>query len=81
MWTTRSIGSSTMKARLGQLGYSVETAHSGPIALKKFKETLIDLAIVDYYMPGMNGDVVCDGNEAAATVRSHHHFFWDLNPP
>jgi len=26
--------------------------------LKKFKETSIDLAIVDYYMPGMNGDVV-----------------------
>jgi CheY-like chemotaxis protein len=47
-----------MKARLGQLGYSVETAHSGPIALQKFKESVIDLAIVDYYMPGMNGDIV-----------------------
>jgi CheY-like chemotaxis protein len=47
-----------MKARLGHLGYQVETAHSGPIALQKFKESAIDLAIVDYYMPGMNGDIV-----------------------
>jgi len=47
-----------MKARLGQLGYHVETAQSGPEALKIFKESAIDLAIVDYYMPGMNGDVV-----------------------
>jgi CheY-like chemotaxis protein len=47
-----------IKARLGLLGYHVETALSGPEALKKFKEISIDLAIVDYYMPGMNGDVV-----------------------
>jgi CheY-like chemotaxis protein len=47
-----------MKTRLGRLGYSVETAQSGPEALAKFKETAIDLAVVDYYMPGMNGDVV-----------------------
>ena len=47
-----------MKARLGRLGYHVETALSGPEALKKFKENATDLAIVDYYMPGMNGDVV-----------------------
>jgi len=47
-----------MKARLGRLGYAVEIAQSGPEALEKFKESAIDLAIVDYYMPGMNGDVV-----------------------
>ena len=47
-----------MKARLGLLGYHVETALSGREALKKFKEIAIDLAIVDYYMPGMNGDLV-----------------------
>jgi CheY-like chemotaxis protein len=47
-----------MRARLGRLGYSVEIAQNGPEALDKFKETAIDLAIVDYYMPGMNGDVV-----------------------
>jgi two-component system response regulator ResD len=47
-----------MKARLERLGYQVETAQNGPIALRIFKASAIDLAIVDYYMPGMNGDVV-----------------------
>jgi CheY-like chemotaxis protein len=47
-----------MRARLERLGYSVELAQSGREALKIFGETSIDLAIVDYYMPGMNGDVV-----------------------
>ena len=40
-----------------RFGYQVELAQSGPEALRKFQST-IDLAIVDYYMPGMNGDVV-----------------------
>src|SRR5947207_9301043 len=47
-----------MKARLERLGYEVEIAPSGASALKIFKEVPIDLAIVDYYMPGMNGDLV-----------------------
>jgi CheY-like chemotaxis protein len=47
-----------MKARLERLGYRVELAQSGREALRIFQETPIDLAIVDYYMPGMNGDVV-----------------------
>ena len=47
-----------MRARLERLGYSVELAQSGSEALRIFESTPIDLAIVDYYMPGMNGDVV-----------------------
>jgi CheY-like chemotaxis protein len=47
-----------MRARLERLGYSVELAQSGREALKLFQQIPVDLAIVDYYMPGMNGDVV-----------------------
>src|SRR6476660_753845 len=47
-----------MKARLERLGYSVELALNGREALRIFQQKPIDLAIVDYYMPGMNGDVV-----------------------
>jgi len=47
-----------MHARLSQLGYEVITAANGVEALKLFTENYVDLAIVDYYMPGMSGDLV-----------------------
>jgi len=47
-----------MNARLRLLGYKVLTASNGTDALKLFTENYIDLAVVDYYMPGMNGDLV-----------------------
>ena len=47
-----------MNARLRLLGYKVLTASNGVDALKLFTENYIDLAVVDYYMPGMNGDLV-----------------------
>lgn len=47
-----------MEERLRQLGYRVITASHGTDALDKFDAQVIDLAIVDYYMPGMCGDLV-----------------------
>ena len=47
-----------MEERLRQLGYRVITASHGTDALDKFDAEVIDLAIVDYYMPGMCGDLV-----------------------
>jgi two-component system response regulator SaeR len=47
-----------MEERLRQLGYRVITASHGTDALDKFDAAVIDLAIVDYYMPGMCGDLV-----------------------
>jgi DNA-binding NtrC family response regulator len=47
-----------MEARLRQLGYRVITANHGVDALEKFDTELIDLAIIDYYMPVMCGDLV-----------------------
>ena len=47
-----------MEARLSHLGYTVVTANNGLDALGKFAAQQIDLAIVDYYMPGMCGDLV-----------------------
>jgi len=47
-----------MEARLLRLGYRVVTASSGLDALSKFAAEPIDLAIVDYYMPDMCGDLV-----------------------
>jgi CheY-like chemotaxis protein len=39
-------------------GYAVIPTHTGADALQRLKEEAIDLAVVDYYMPGMTGDVV-----------------------
>lgn len=47
-----------MEERLRQVGYRVVTTANGDDALRKFDAESIDLAIVDYYMPGMCGDLV-----------------------
>jgi len=47
-----------MEERLRQVGYRVVIAANGEDALLKFNAEAIDLAIVDYYMPGMCGDLV-----------------------
>lgn len=47
-----------MQERLRQVGYRVVTAVNGEEALAKFDVQQIDLAIVDYYMPEMCGDLV-----------------------
>ena len=47
-----------VEERLRQVGYRVVTAANGDDALVKFNLEVIDLAIVDYYMPGMCGDLV-----------------------
>lgn len=40
---------------LEQAGYRVLTANSAAKAIELFRSKTIDLVIVDYYMPGMNG--------------------------
>ena len=41
--------------RLRRQGYSVETADSGPVALRKIDESRPDLILLDVMMPGMSG--------------------------
>ena len=36
-------------------GYNVVKARNGEEALKKLKKTKVDLVLIDYFMPGMNG--------------------------
>lgn len=40
--------------------YEVETATSGPVALKKFKEQRFNLVILDVMIPEMDGFAVCE---------------------
>ncbi|PYY15275.1 MAG: hypothetical protein DMG61_07510, partial [Acidobacteria bacterium] len=47
-----------MEERLRLVGYRVVTASNGDDALVKFEAEEFDLAIIDYYMPGMCGDLV-----------------------
>lgn len=47
-----------LTARLELAGYKVLPAKSGMDALEIFAQQHIDLAVVDYYMSGMGGDIV-----------------------
>jgi DNA-binding NtrC family response regulator len=47
-----------LAGRLRHLGYHVLTANDGADALKVFSSSHVDLAIVDYYMPEMSGDLL-----------------------
>jgi len=51
----------TMRALLESKGYIVLTAENGQEALELFKHNPVQLSIVDYAMPAMNGDVVARG--------------------
>jgi CheY-like chemotaxis protein len=53
-----AIGLSVRKMLLESRGYRVFTAQSGADALVLFSSENLDLVILDYLMPGMNGDVV-----------------------
>src|ERR1700732_5477077 len=46
------------KMLLEQSGYQVLEASGGPEGLKLFLSHAVDAVVLDYQMPGMNGDVV-----------------------
>ena len=47
-----------IEERLRQSGYRVLTATNGAEALARFNAEAVDLAIIDYYLPEMCGDLV-----------------------
>ena len=53
-----AVGLSVRKKLLESRGYRVFTAENGPDALVLFSSESRDLVILDYAMPGMNGDLV-----------------------
>lgn len=48
----------TLQERLELIGYRVLTARNGAEALEIFSRKRVHLAVVDYYMHGMSGDMV-----------------------
>jgi CheY-like chemotaxis protein len=55
-----TVGLAMRKQVLEARGYRAFTAENGPGALKIFSSEPVDLVILDYKMPGMNGDVVAE---------------------
>jgi CheY-like chemotaxis protein len=55
-----AVGLSVRKMTLESAGYHVFTAENGPDGLALFNAEPIDLVILDYKMPGMNGDIVAE---------------------
>ena len=55
--------SRTSRAKFARLlekhGYDVETACDCAQAMSKAKQSWFDIAIIDYFMPGKNGDILC----------------------
>ncbi len=68
--------SSTSRFSYGNLlrrhGYAVVTANDGGEALEKLKKSAVDIAIVDYFMPDMNGDELCRRITADPATRGIH---------
>src|SRR5580692_3458729 len=58
-----AIGLRVRKIMLESHGFTVLTANSGQQGLTVFDEHHIDLVVLDYYMPGMNG------GDVAAEIR------------
>jgi len=55
------IGLRVRKIMLESRGYVVLTASNGPEGLQVFDENHVDLVVLDYYMPDLNGgDVACE---------------------
>jgi CheY-like chemotaxis protein len=52
------IGLRVRKIMLESRGYNVLTANNGPEGLKVFEENHVDLVVLDYYMPDVNGGEV-----------------------
>ena len=52
------IGLRVRKIMLESRGYTVLTANSGDEGLKLFDEHHVDVVVLDYYMPGLNGGEV-----------------------
>jgi len=53
-------GLSVRKMLLESRGYRVVTAENGPDALVLFSTEDIEAVVLDYSMPGMNGDIVAE---------------------
>lgn len=53
------------KMLLEECGYDVLIAPSGATALQIFSSNPIDLVLLDYHMPEMNGDVVAERMKSA----------------
>jgi len=54
-----------LRMLLEDAGYKVLVATSGADALQLFASHPVDLVLLDYHMPGMNGDVVAEHMEAS----------------
>ena len=52
------IGLRVRKLMLESRGYTVLTAHSGDEGLMLFDANQVDVVVLDYYMPGLNGGEV-----------------------
>jgi CheY-like chemotaxis protein len=53
------------KMLLEERGYKVLVAASGLEAVQLFSSHSVDLVLIDYHMPGMNGDVVAEHMKAS----------------
>ena len=49
-----------LQFRLEMNGFEIEGSHSGPDALEKISRFKFDLILLDYFLPSIKGDEVCE---------------------
>ena len=69
------IGLRVRKIMLESRGYAVLTANNGPEGLKVFDENHVDLVVLDYFMPDLNGGEVASEMRRRRPGRSHRFSF------
>ena len=65
----------TRQLILENAGYEVLSAADGEQALHLFRAHAVDLVLLDYVMPGMDGGVVAQEIKNAKPARARHHRF------
>jgi len=63
---------------LSKEGYTVKTALNGKKGLEELKKEKVDLVLVDFFMPGMNGKEFCEAVRKDKAIKNSRLVFFTV---